>query len=78
MYDVHCCISVDELMQPIRENHLGDQMSFERFKKKAKIVSRPIRSGPEAASNAVIEGTSGVIDRLISTESACSLRALGV
>lgn len=31
IYDEHCCIIVDALMQQIEENHLADQMSFERF-----------------------------------------------
>lgn len=59
------CISADKIMPLSHENHLGDQISYEQFKK-AKIVRRSIRSGPEVASNAVIEGTPAMKDRLTS------------
>lgn len=67
-YDFHCCISADELIQQIYENHLTDNMLFERFKKKFKTAARPIRSCLEAVSNIVLAETPAVVDRLIPGE----------
>lgn len=53
IYYEYFCISDNELMHQIHENNLMDKMSFEWFKKDAKIISRPIRSRAEAVSNAV-------------------------
>lgn len=50
------------------QNRLLDGMSFEKFNAEVKIVSRPIRSGPEAANNVVLEGSPAVVDRLTSAE----------
>lgn len=65
MYDVYCCVSMDELMQQLHENYSADQMFSAQ---KAKILSRPIRSSPEAVSNAVTEYTPAVINKLLSTD----------
>lgn len=43
-------------------------MNYGRFKEKANIVSHRIRWGPEAVSNAVVEGTPAEIDKLTSPE----------
>lgn len=40
-------------MQQIHKDHSADDMLFEKFKEKVKIVTQPIRSDPDAASNVV-------------------------
>lgn len=70
IYDVHCRISADELMQQIHDHNdqLEDNMSFEQFKKEVKIASRLIRLVTQAVNNAVIKDSRAGIDKLTSTE----------